>query len=286
MPSTARLALPYPASTDTADVPRDMAALANALDTNVSYDAQGTLSARPAAGLRGRYYYATDIGVLSRDTGTGWVDVNPKDAAAATPSLRTLGAGATQAAAGNDARLSDTRTPTDGTVTNAKLAPNAVTTDKVAPGTLLGDDIADGQITPLKQSSAVRGEWRVAGVWSGGPVGYNLAPDDGSVAHDLGYVTINAPPIPAGLTREWRITYVGWTSVAATVTLRDAFQPANINSGSVTWAIGANYRSITPAGGAAYAATLEESTWSYFQWFNSGPGTPTLFEIMIRYRFV
>jgi hypothetical protein len=42
------------------------------------------------------------------------------DAAAATGSRRTLGTGATQAAAGNDARLSDTRTPTDGTVTVAK----------------------------------------------------------------------------------------------------------------------------------------------------------------------
>jgi len=35
-----------------------------------------------------------------------------KDGAAGTPSLRTLGTGATQAAAGNDARLSDARTPT------------------------------------------------------------------------------------------------------------------------------------------------------------------------------
>lgn len=44
------------------------------------------------------------------------------DAAAGTASRRTLGTGATQAAAGNDARLSDTRTPTDATVTEAKLA--------------------------------------------------------------------------------------------------------------------------------------------------------------------
>jgi len=49
----------------------------------------------------------------------------PSGAAAATPSLRALGTGATEAAAGNDSRLSDTRTPTDGTVTNAKVASNA-----------------------------------------------------------------------------------------------------------------------------------------------------------------
>ena len=54
------------------------------------------------------------------------------DAAAGTASRRTLGTGATQAAAGNDARLSDTRTPTDGSVTTAKIANNAVTAAKVA----------------------------------------------------------------------------------------------------------------------------------------------------------
>lgn len=45
-----------------------------------------------------------------------------KDPAAATAGLRTLGTGATQAAAGNDTRLSDERVPTDGSVTLAKTA--------------------------------------------------------------------------------------------------------------------------------------------------------------------
>jgi hypothetical protein len=44
------------------------------------------------------------------------------DAAPGTASRRTLGTGAQQAAAGNDARLSDQRTPTDGSVTAAKMA--------------------------------------------------------------------------------------------------------------------------------------------------------------------
>lgn len=44
------------------------------------------------------------------------------DAVAGTASRRTLGTGAQQAAAGNDARLSDQRVPTDGSVTAAKLA--------------------------------------------------------------------------------------------------------------------------------------------------------------------
>ncbi len=44
-------------------------------------DSQGTLAARPVSspgtpGKIGRYYYATDTGVLYRDYGTGWTAVN------------------------------------------------------------------------------------------------------------------------------------------------------------------------------------------------------------------
>lgn len=46
----------------------------------------------------------------------------PSSAAAAIPSLRGLGTAALTACEGNDARLSDTRTPTDGSVTKAKLS--------------------------------------------------------------------------------------------------------------------------------------------------------------------
>lgn len=48
-----------------------------------------------------------------------------KDGLAATASLRTLGTGAAQAAAGNDARLSDTRTPTAASVVDASVSATA-----------------------------------------------------------------------------------------------------------------------------------------------------------------
>ena len=68
----------------------------------------GTFAARPAAGQKGRRYWATDTGQLFRDNGTTWDTIIDKDLAAGSASLRTLGTGATQAAAGNH-----THTPTN-----------------------------------------------------------------------------------------------------------------------------------------------------------------------------
>jgi len=65
-----------------------------------------------------------------------------KDGAAGTASMRTLGSGSAQACAGNDSRLSDTRTPTDGSVTNVKLATDAVTAAKILDGTIANAEIS------------------------------------------------------------------------------------------------------------------------------------------------
>jgi hypothetical protein len=43
---------------------------------SVARDSQGLFSGRPAAGVIGRYYYATDEGLLYRDTGSAWVQIN------------------------------------------------------------------------------------------------------------------------------------------------------------------------------------------------------------------
>jgi hypothetical protein len=81
--------------------------------------------------------------VASVDGLTGAVSL-PTDAAAGTGSKRTLGPGATQAAPGNDARLSDQRTPSDASVTTAKIVDGAVTSAKIADGTIVDADVAAG----------------------------------------------------------------------------------------------------------------------------------------------
>lgn len=128
---TARIVAPYPELSDSADVPRDLEALALLLDPIVAIDSQGLFSARPVStpstpGTRGRYYWATDTDELWRDNGTGWDLVNVQltevvDGPADEGTLRTLGTGPLQACGGTDPRLSDERVPLDNTVTAAKV---------------------------------------------------------------------------------------------------------------------------------------------------------------------
>lgn len=85
----------------------DLRALNAALESLGCVYGEGTLAARPAAGAHGRFYKPSDAGyesIVCYDDGSVWRDIGtpaPTDPAAGTPGLRTLGSGATQAAAGN-----------------------------------------------------------------------------------------------------------------------------------------------------------------------------------------
>lgn len=108
MPSTSRLSIPYPAGSDPVDVNGDLQAAVDVLDDAALAD-QGLLSARPAAGLMGRLYRATDNGKVYWDTGTVWADCS---AATATADID------------------------DSAITTAKLADAAVTSAKLKPTVL------------------------------------------------------------------------------------------------------------------------------------------------------
>jgi hypothetical protein len=75
--STARLALPYPLPSDPTNVPGDVQALATALDSAVTAEGAGLLSARPAAGTAGRIYRASDVPALYWDNGATWDQIWP-----------------------------------------------------------------------------------------------------------------------------------------------------------------------------------------------------------------
>ncbi len=79
--TTTRLALPYPSPSDPNNVPSDLQKLANALDSITADYASGTAASRPAAGVNGRFYLATDSGALSLDNGTAWITINASLAA-------------------------------------------------------------------------------------------------------------------------------------------------------------------------------------------------------------
>lgn len=103
---TTRRALPKPLGTESPDGPAQIGALADLLDFDIR-GFSGLESARAAfaptvgAGwVSGDRYLSTDTGVEWIRQGSGFVAVNPKDAAANVASMRTLGAGALQAAAG------------------------------------------------------------------------------------------------------------------------------------------------------------------------------------------
>lgn len=121
MPATPKWGLPYPDLTDNADVPADLGALALACDA-FAKSSSGTLASRPTStpgtpGQADRFYMVrgdadpAQNGRLYRDYGTGWEEIT-----------RPLGTTATTAAAGNDSRLSDQRTPSDASTTATKLA--------------------------------------------------------------------------------------------------------------------------------------------------------------------
>lgn len=112
------------------------------------------------------------LGIVDADVASGAAIAESKlalasDAAAGTASRRTLGTGATQAAAGNDARLSDQRTPSDNSVTSAKIADGAIVNADVNASAAIaqsklalpGNAIASGIETMPRTSGLLTAGW-------------------------------------------------------------------------------------------------------------------------------
>lgn len=124
MADTARRGLPKCDLTDTANVPRDVNALADALDNDAVDVPQDTLANRPAASTAGRYFFATDENILYRDNGSAWKVIGPF--------------------------------VVDDSVTSAKIATGAVGTDELAASAVTSAKISDGTIAKSDLATAVQ----------------------------------------------------------------------------------------------------------------------------------
>jgi hypothetical protein len=70
--ATVKYGLPYLNQNDVPDVATASQLLAQGTENIIASAYQGTLASRPAPGVSGRFYWATDTGGLSYDNGTLW----------------------------------------------------------------------------------------------------------------------------------------------------------------------------------------------------------------------
>jgi hypothetical protein len=139
--TSTRRGIVYPNTTrvDTADVPRDIAALVAALEIDVIYG-QGPIASRPTStsgspGIQGRIYVSTDENpkTMYYDYGTGWQSIG---------AIAAGGIGTVQLA--------------DVGVTTAKLADLGVTSGKLADLAVITAKINDGAVTAVKISNTLK----------------------------------------------------------------------------------------------------------------------------------
>lgn len=170
----------YPGGTDPVDPDGDVRHLAEDLNLAALYDEVASADRLPARGDRiGHHIRVVATNVVYVWNGTAWIaltrGLNP-DGAADEATIRTLGAGARQAASGADPRFSDQRVPIDGSVTLAKvstgllLTASTVNSDPVLRpiGTGRGEVAAGADVQALATSvAAVDSAARaVAGMWT------------------------------------------------------------------------------------------------------------------------
>lgn len=199
---TSRLTAPYPQLPETADVPRDIAALSARLDAVCVGYSEGT--ALPAYGKHGWYFYRTDTGRIYYDIGTAWLDMTPSAFSIPDNSL-------TAQQIAEDA-ITASELANNAVDTNA-LLDGAVTSAKILDGTIVAGDIANA----LKPSTGAGGSTEALRAL--GPGSGLAAPGThGNPSHDWdGYDPLNWPKnvnkYASGIRRADEVTSVAISSI-------------------------------------------------------------------------
>jgi hypothetical protein len=147
-----RYGISYPDPTlrdEPADGPDLGVRLVNAIERSVMYN-QGVFANRPAFGIQGRVYEATDqgtAGIVYWDTGAAWLEIGPvRDGGISTAKLADLGVtlGKLAPDSVNASKIVDL------SVGTAELAALAVTLAKMAANSVDSGKIVDGSVTQPK----------------------------------------------------------------------------------------------------------------------------------------
>src|SRR4051795_7890342 len=94
MTTTDRLGIPIPEESGQNDVPLDLSEALEVVDSKAAMWSQGNYSARPAAGIPGRFYWAADYKLSYYDDGSQWHEVTRSSAWISwTPTFQAIDGG-------------------------------------------------------------------------------------------------------------------------------------------------------------------------------------------------
>lgn len=103
------------------------------MSTLASVVLEGVVASRPTAGIPGRIYYATDVGLIYRDNGTSWDDVTPTGSGGGTVTSVGLTVPARQTVTGSPVTGSGTLAITDNTESANEVFAGPATGSAAAP---------------------------------------------------------------------------------------------------------------------------------------------------------
>ncbi len=142
MPATTRLAIPYPSSADPPNGPAQMQAIAESLDNAAIDLPEGLIAAIPSPDPRGRWFYATDQGILYRSSGSTWRAVSVAPDAVTAVQIAAAAVGNTELA--------------DDSVSKSKMQDNSVGSAEIEADAVGQSELGPGAVGPVEVNDSLK----------------------------------------------------------------------------------------------------------------------------------